>query len=127
MGKNPFSLSFGKESGGRQAYRAKISDLHIKVVGRPLVYVAKDLSPSGVGLGGSSGMREGQDYTISLFRKGAMLATNLKTRVVRATPQFTGLIFVALSRQQADAVHRIVLDEQKRQAEERKVKRFGGY
>ncbi|QJB58218.1 PilZ domain-containing protein [Pseudodesulfovibrio sp. zrk46] len=121
MVKNPFKISFGKKSeGDRQAYRAKIDGLHVKIDGRPAVYVAKDLSPSGVGIGCPIGKREGQSLTIHLFANGKMVASNLKARVVRAAPAFTGLTFFDLDRRQADTVHRIVLDEQKRQAEVRK-------
>jgi len=127
MTKNSLSISIGKKSGGRQAYRAKISDLHVKVEGRPAVYVAKDLSPTGVGLGSPIGMREGQNLNVSLFYKGKMVAMSLKARVVRAASAFTGLSFVGLDRRQADAVHAIVLEEQKRQAEARKGEKIETY
>lgn len=127
MGKNPFNISFGKKNGDRQAYRAKISGLHVKIDGRPAVYAAKDLSPSGVGLGSPIGMREGQLLTVHLFYKGKMVAQNLNSKVVRAAQTFTGLSFVDLDRRQADAVHQIVLEEQKRQAESRKGERVKDY
>ena len=123
MGKK-FDISIRKPSGDRKAYRAKIEGLHVKVAGRPAVYAAKDLSPTGVGLGGGTGMREGQLFEVNLFFKGALAASSLKTRVVRATATFTGLIFIDLDRRQADAVHAIVLVEQKRQAELRKRERI---
>lgn len=127
MAKNPFSICFGKKSGDRAAYRANISGLHVKVTGKPAVHVAKDLSPTGVGLGGGIGMREGQDLTINLFFKGTLVASNLKARVVRAAPTFTGLTFVGLDRRQTDAVHAIVLDEQKRQAAIRNKEKLKKY
>lgn len=126
MGKG-LSISFGKKSGDRKTYRAQISGLHVKIAGRPAVYAAKDLSPSGVGLGGGIGMREGQDLTLNLFFKGALVVSDIKARVMRAAPTFTGLTFVAMSRRQADAVHAIVLEEQKRQAELRKKEKLKKY
>ena len=120
---NKLSISMKKPSGDRKAYRAKIEGLHVKVAGRPAVYAAKDLSPTGVGLDGCTGMREGQLYEVNLFFKGKLTASSLKTRVVRAASTFTGLLFIGLDRRQADAVHSIVLSEQKRQAELRKKER----
>lgn len=124
MAKSPFNISFGNKSGGRQAYRAKISGLNVKVAGRPAVYAATDLSPTGVGLSGSTGMREGNMVEIGLYFKGAQVATSIKAKVVRATATFTGLIFIGLNRRQADAIHALVLKEQKRQAELRKTEKM---
>lgn len=127
MSKSSLSISFGKKSGDRKAYRAKISGLHVKIAGRPAVYVAKDISPSGLGLGGGIGMREGQELTLNLFHKGSMVASGLRARVMRAAPTFTGLTFVGLDRRQSDALHRIVLEEQKRQAELRRKDKLKKY
>jgi len=110
-------ISFKKDSGGRGAYRAKIEGLHVKIDGRPAVYAATDLSPTGVGLDGWTGMKKGQKFEVNLFFKGAMVVSSLKTSVVRVAGDFTGLLFVGLDRRQADAVHGLVLKEQKRQAE----------
>jgi len=116
---NPFKLSIKSRAGRRKAYRARISGLHVKVVGRPGVYVASDLSPTGVGLKGSTGMREGKVLEISLFHKGRTAVSGIRARVVRATQTFTGLVFVDMPPCTTDAVHSLVLAEQKRQADER--------
>ena len=113
-------ISFGNKSGDRKAYRAKITGLHVKIAGKAAVYAAKDLSPSGVGLSGGIGLRKGDSFSVNLFYKGALVAGNLSSKVVRCAPSFTGLTFVNLDRRQTDAVHKLVLQEQKRQAEERK-------
>ncbi|BCS90202.1 PilZ domain-containing protein [Pseudodesulfovibrio sediminis] len=124
MGNNSFSFSVKSNAGNRKAYRAKIDGLHVKVVGRPSVYSAVDLSPTGVGLNGAAGMREGRIFEISLFHKGKQLISGLQVRVIRATASFTGLVFVDLDPRQTDAVHALVLSEQKRQVDERNKDRF---
>ncbi len=120
MARKKFAISFSREAGERKAYRARIEGLHVKVAGRPSVYAARDISPTGVGLDGGTGMREGQLFELNLFFKGRLTASDLKARVVRSTATFTGLVFIDLDRRQEDAVHAIVLEEQKRQAELRK-------
>lgn len=124
MAKNALGFSIKKSSGNRNAYRAKISGLNVKITGRPAVYSAKDLSPTGVGLSGSTGLREGAMLEVGLYFKGALVAGNLKARVMRATATFTGLLFINPDRRQADAVHALVLKEQKRQAELRKKEKL---
>nr|WP_287413054.1 PilZ domain-containing protein [Pseudodesulfovibrio sp.] len=124
MFKNPFKVSVKQSSGKRIAYRAKISGLHVKVVGRPSVYSVSDLSPTGLGLSGSTGMREGDVFVLSLYLKGKRVATDLHAKVVRAKQMFTGLVFVNPDRRQMDALHALVLEEQKEQAEERKKIRY---
>lgn len=120
MAKNPFSISFSKNAGSRKAYRAHISGLHVKVAGRPAVYVARDLSPTGVGLGGFTGMRQDEVFEVGLYLKGARITGGLTAKVTRVTSDFTGLLFINPDRRQANAIHELVLAEQKRQAEERK-------
>jgi hypothetical protein len=124
MATDPFSISFKPSSGKRAAYRARIAGLHVKVAGRPAVYSATDLSPTGVGLSGRTGMRPGEQYEIGLYHKGRRVAHSLTARVVRADHAFTGLAFEGLDRRAQDAVHRLVLDEQKRQAEARRADRL---
>nr|WP_321256162.1 PilZ domain-containing protein [uncultured Pseudodesulfovibrio sp.] len=124
MFKNPFKVAVKQSSGKRAAYRAKISGLHVKVVGRLSVYSASDLSPTGLGLSGSTGVREGDVFVLSFYLKGKRVAADLQARVVRAKPLFTGLIFVNPDRRQMDALHTLVLEEQKEQAEERKKIRY---
>jgi len=126
MGWNPFKISVKASSGKRGTYRAKISGLHVKVVGRPSVYPTTDLSPTGVGLKGSTGMREGKVFELGLFTGGKQIVSGLHARVVRATATFTALVFVDLDPRQSDAVHALVLSEQKRQADERKESRLDG-
>lgn len=121
MGKNPFNIKYTPTSGDRAAYRAKIPGLHVKIAGRPAVYAAKDISPTGVGIGCGIGKREGQFLTINFFYKGRLVVSDLKCQIVRTSASFTGLTFVTPNRRQADAIHALVLDEQKRQAELRKV------
>lgn len=122
--KNLFKVSVKETSGKRATYRAKIDGLHVKVVGRPSVYAASDLSPTGVGLSGRTGMYEGEIYVLSLFLKGKRVAADLRAKVVRVAPTFTGLVFVTPDRRQTDSLHAIVLSEQKAQAEERKQVRY---
>lgn len=124
MFKNPFKVSVKQSSGNRAAYRAKISGLHVKVVGRPSVYSASDLSPTGLGLSGSTGMREGDVFVLSLYLKGRRVAADLQAKVVRVKSMFTGLVFINPDRRQMDALHALVLQEQKEQAEERKKIRY---
>jgi len=119
--KSALGFSIKKNSGDRQAYRAQITGLHVKVAGRPAVYATKDISPTGVGLSGSTGMREGDVLEIGLYYKGGLVAGSVNARVVRAAPTFTGLVFFDLDRRQQDAIHALVLKEQKRQAELRKL------
>ena len=118
------SISFDKPSGPRGAYRAKIAGLHVKVAGRPAVYSATDLSPSGVGLSGCTGMREGERLEIGLYHKGVSVALGIMAKVVRADKSFTALAFESMDRRNQDAVHQLVLEEQKRQAEVRKQDRL---
>ncbi|WP_319582182.1 PilZ domain-containing protein [uncultured Pseudodesulfovibrio sp.] len=124
MAANPFSISFKPSSGKRAAYRAVINGLHVKVAGRAAVYSATDLSPTGVGLSGHTGMRVGETYEIGLYHKGCRVAHDIIARVVRVESSFTGLAFAGLDRRAQDAVHRLVLDEQKRQAEARRTSRL---
>ena len=124
MAASPFNISFKQTSGKREAYRASIPGLHVKVVGRPAVYSAKDISPTGVGLAGSTGMREGDRFEVGLYYRGKPIATGIKAKVVRAAPTFTGLVFEDMDRRAQDAVHELVLEEQKRQAEERRKDRL---
>lgn len=124
MAASPFSISFNKTSGKRAAYRAVIPGLHVKVAGRAAVYSAKDISPTGVGLSGTTGMREGECFEVGLYHKGRSVATAIKARVVRCAPGFTGLVFEEMDRRAQDAVHELVLSEQKRQAEERRKDRL---
>lgn len=124
MATKPFDISFGDSSGPRGAYRAKISGLHVKVAGRPAVYAATDVSPTGVGLSGCTGMREGERFEIGLYYRGGRVGGAIRAKVVRAEKTFTGLAFEDLDRRSQDAVHRLVLDEQKRQAEERRKARL---
>jgi len=127
MGKKSMNIRFNKQTSNRKAYRAQISGLHVKVVGRPAVYAAKDLSPTGVGLAGGIGLREGKVLAVNLFYKGALVASEIKAHVVRAAATFTGLSFIDMSRRQADAVHALVLEEQKVQAELRKKEKLKKY
>lgn len=120
MGKNQFDISFGAKGGNRQAYRAQISGLHVKLAGRAAVYSAKDLSPTGAGLAGSTGLRQGEMVEIGLYYKGKLIAAEITAKVVRATADFTGLLFINPNRRQADAIHALVLKEQKAQAEKRR-------
>jgi c-di-GMP-binding flagellar brake protein YcgR len=124
MARNPFDISFGQPSGKREAYRASIPGLHVKVAGRPAVYSARDISPTGVGLSGSTAMREGERFEIGLYFKGTQVALGIRARVVRVASSFTGLVFEEMDRRSQDAVHELVLKEQKRQAEERKRDRL---
>lgn len=124
MAASPFDISFNPKSGKREAYRAVIPGLHVKVAGRPAVYTTKDISPSGVGLSGSTAMREGDCFEVGLYFKGAQMASGIRARVVRVTSTFTGLVFEDMDRRSQDAVHELVLKEQKRQAGERKKDRL---
>ena len=124
MAANPFSISFKSSSGKRAAYRATINGLHVKVAGRPAVYSATDLSPTGVGLSGSTGMRVGEKHELGLYHKGRRVAHNITARVVRVDSTFTGLAFEGLDRRAQNDVHQLVLDEQKRQAEVRRADRL---
>ncbi|MGE4192677.1 MAG: PilZ domain-containing protein [Pseudodesulfovibrio sp.] len=124
MAAKPFDISFGDSTGPRGAYRAKISGLHVKVAGRPAVYSATDVSPTGVGLSGSTGMRVGERFEIGLYHRGVRVGGPIRAKVVRVDKAFSGLVFEDLDRRNQDAVHRLVLDEQKRQAEERRKDRL---
>ena len=124
MAANPFSISFKSSSGKRAAYRAAITGLHVKVTGRAAVYSTTDLSPTGVGLSGCTGMRVGEKYEIGLYHKGRRVAHNITARVVRVDSTFTGLAFEGLDRRAQNDVHRLVLEEQKRQAEARRSDRM---
>lgn len=124
MAANPFSIKYTPSSGKRAAYRAQIEGLHVKVAGRPAVYSATDLSPTGVGISGGTGMRPGETYEIALYRKGQRVAHGITARVVRADSTFAGLAFEDLDGRARDAVHRLVLDCQKLQAEQRKADRL---
>ncbi len=75
-------------------------------------------------MSGSTGVREGDVFVLSFYLKGKRVAADLQARVVRAKPLFTGLIFVNPDRRQMDALHTLVLEEQKEQAEERKKIRY---
>lgn len=126
MGWNPFKISVRNTAGKRKTYRAKLAGLHVKVVGRPSVYTATDVSPTGLGLKGATGMRVGQVFEIGLYHKGLRVVEGINVRVVRVSDAFTGLLFVDMDARQEDAVHDLVLQEMKRQADARNKERSPG-
>jgi hypothetical protein len=106
--------------GNREAYRTSIPGMHVQFMDSSQVHLCRDISPTGIGIENSPEMREGQEVRISLFYEGIVVASNLSARVVRVSPTQAGLSFVGLTRHQSNAVHAIVLEEQKRQVELRK-------
>lgn len=119
MGWNPFKMSVRNTAGKRKTYRANVSGLHIKLVGRPTVYSARDISPTGLGINGATGLRVGQIIELGLFLKGSMVVSGIKGRVVRVSDAFTGLVFENTDPRKTDAIHALVLKELKRQADSR--------
>ncbi len=123
--KKILSVTSGKkgDKDKRAAYRVIIPNMRAKLAGRPISVSVKDLSATGIALNTSA--REfspGNVVTISLFRGTQLLLADIKIKVVRVGKGFVGCIFLKPSAQQADLLHAITLEEQKREADIKKTK-----
>jgi hypothetical protein len=123
--KKILSVTSGKKGtkDKRAAYRVIIPNLRAKISGRPISISVKDISANGIAL--KTTAREfapGNTVTVTLFRGSQMLLSDLKLKVVRVGKGFVGCTYVKPKAQQADMLHAITLEEQKREAEIKKKK-----
>lgn len=119
--KNSFDIHTETSSNKRQAFRVAVDDLVVRVHGHSDGYPAIDISPTGIGLGNNPAVEIGDLETLSLYRKGIVIAEKIAVRVVRIEESVTGFQFDALDRRQSNAIHAIVLDAQKREARRRQL------
>ena len=124
MVKDPYAISFDSSSGNREAFRARIPNVQVRVNGLGDLIRVRDLSPTGMALDMSCGFKVGMNFSVTLYQNRSMVAEGLHVRVVRKEVGFIGLVFGMLTREQQDTVHRFVLSEQKRLADMRRVDRY---
>lgn len=124
MVKDPYAISFGSSNGKREAFRARIPNVHVRINGRGDLIRVRDLSPTGMALDMSRGFKIGMNFSVTLYQGRTMVVEGLHVRVVRKEIGFSGLEFGLLSREQQDAVHRFCLAEQKRLADMRRADRY---
>lgn len=124
MAKDPYAISFESSSGKREAFRARIPNVHVRINGRGDLIRVRDLSPTGMAIDMSRGLKEGMNFSVTLYQGKKTIAEGLHVRVMRKEIGFTGLAFGMLSREQQDAVHKFVLREQKRLADMRRADKY---
>ncbi len=124
--KKILSVTSGKKEAKdkRAAYRVIIPNLRAKLCGRPISVSVKDLSATGIALNtNAKEFAPGNIIMVSLFRGTKLLLADIKLKVVRVGKGFVGCLFVNPSTQQADMLHSITLEEQKREADIKKTRK----
>lgn len=124
MGKDPYAISFDSSSGKREAFRARIPNVQVRINGQGDLIQVRDLSPTGMALDMSRGLKVGMNFSVTLYQNRSVVAEGLHVRVIRKKIGFSGLAFGMLSREQQDKIHGLVLKEQKRLASIRRADRF---
>jgi len=120
MARSAFDIYYASSDNRREAFRAFVTDITVRIEGKPDVYPVHDISPTGLGVGSVVGLEVGEPVLISLFQGGTIIAIDFITRVARVEDDVIGLYFDNLERRQLDAVHAIVLHIQKEQLEQQK-------
>jgi hypothetical protein len=120
MARSALDINYGPSDNRREAFRAFVTDINVRIEGKSEVYPVRDISSAGLGIASVVGLEVGEPVLISLFQRGTIIAIDLITRVARVEDDAIGLYFDNLERRQLDAVHAIVLHIQKEQLEEQK-------
>lgn len=110
-----------KNNDKRAAFRVEIPLLRAKLSGKPVSVSVRDISATGISLNSvAKEFSPGNQVAINLFMGAKLLVTDLVVEVVRVGKGYVGGRFVKLSPQQADFLHALTLDEQKKLADIKK-------
>lgn len=122
-----FFKKFLKVASGKQnddkraAFRVEIPLLRAKLSGKPVSVSVRDISATGISLNSvAKEFTPGNQVSVNLFMGAKLLITDLVIQVVRVGKGYVGGKFVKLSPQQADFLHALTLDEQKKLADIKK-------
>lgn len=121
--KKLLNVASGKKEGSerRTAFRVEIPQLRAKLSGKPVSVGVRDISATGISLNSvAKEFTPGSEMAVNLFLGAKMLVSGLVVRIVRVGDGHVGGQFVKLSSQQADLLHSLTLEEQKRLAEKKK-------
>ncbi len=120
--KKILKVASGKKNDDRRAaFRVEIPLLRAKLSGKPVSVSVRDISATGISL--NSVAREfspGNQVVVNLFMGAKLLVADLMIEVVRVGKGYVGGKFVQLTTQQADFLHSLTLDEQKKLADIKK-------
>ena len=122
-----FFKKFLKVASGKQnddkraAFRVEIPLLRAKLSGKPVSVSVRDISATGISLNSvAKEFTPGNQVAVNLFMGPKLLVTDLVIQVVRVGKGYVGGKFVKLTPQQADFLHALTLDEQKKLADIKK-------
>ncbi len=120
--KKLLKVSTGKKDDDRRAaFRVEIPLLRAKLSGKPVSVSVRDISATGISLNSvAKEFSPGNQVMVNLFMGSKLMVTDLVIEVVRVGKGYVGGRFVKLSSQQADFLHGLTLDEQKKLADIKK-------
>jgi predicted NBD/HSP70 family sugar kinase len=108
------TFSFDKASGSaRQAYRARVPGLRVRVRATGSAFRAADISSGGVFLEDAQSLGAGCQIEVDVLIQDAVIVSGIRAEVARVLPDGAGLMFTGLTQRQEERLDKLVLEIQK--------------